>query len=290
MTIVHTTAKRRGQAAAEGPASTNLSRPFNKGSSRPAFVRFPTSRLMPILTRASRVYDSYNNTDNSGPWVQVGGTSLAAPSWAALIAIANQGRVLAGGAPLSGPLDGPGQTLAALYAISSTDFNDITSGSNGVFSAGPGYDEVTGLGSPKANLLVADLATYGTASQVAVVSQPPSSVITGDSFGVVVAAESPDGEVDPAFSGTVTISLKSNPGDATLDGTLSATAYHGVAVFDGLSLDQPGDGYTLEVTSRPFPRDCDKRVRRDCQPHALAGNVLPGADRCQPALCHRSGR
>ncbi len=49
------------------------------------------------------VFDSYNNTDNSGPWVQVGGTSLAAPSWAALIAIVNQGRVLAGGAPSTGP-------------------------------------------------------------------------------------------------------------------------------------------------------------------------------------------
>jgi subtilase family serine protease len=199
------------------------------------------------------VYDSYNNTDNSGPWVQVGGTSLAAPSWAAVLAIANQGRVLAGGSPLSGPTStSPGQTLSALYAISSTDFNDITSGSNGVFSAGPGYDEVTGLGSPKANLLVADLATYGTASQLAVTSQPPSSVITGDSFGVVVAAESPDGEVDPAYSGTVTIALESNPGDASLAGTLTATAYHGVAVFDGLSVNEFGDGYTLQLASSSF--------------------------------------
>ena len=111
------------------------------------------------------VYDSYNNTDNSGPWVEVGGTSLAAPAWAGLIAIANQGRVLAGGTTL----DGPGQTLPALYAISPEHFNDITSGSNGVFSAGPGYDEVTGMGSPKASLLIPDLSTYGTATQIAVI-------------------------------------------------------------------------------------------------------------------------
>ena len=77
------------------------------------------------------IYDSYNNTDNSGPWVQIGGTSLSAPAWAGLIAIANQGRVLAG----SSTLDGPAQTLPALYAISMNDFNDITTGSNGVFSA-----------------------------------------------------------------------------------------------------------------------------------------------------------
>ena len=194
------------------------------------------------------VYDSYNNTDNSGPWVEVGGTSLAAPSWAALIAIADQGRVLAG----STTLDGPSQALPALYAVSPTDFNDITSGSNGVFTAGPGYDEVTGLGSPKANFLIPDLATYGTANHAAVTSQPPSSLIAGDGFGVVVAAESPAGDVDPAFSGTLTITLGAHPGGSALGGTLTATAYHGVAVFDGLTLGELGNGYTLEITSS-FP-------------------------------------
>ena len=49
------------------------------------------------------IYDSYNNTDGSGPWVEIGGTSLAAPAWAGLIAIANQGRVLAGASTLDGP-------------------------------------------------------------------------------------------------------------------------------------------------------------------------------------------
>ena len=41
------------------------------------------------------VYDSYNNPASS-PWGQWGGTSDAAPQWAALIAIADQGRALAG--------------------------------------------------------------------------------------------------------------------------------------------------------------------------------------------------
>ena len=195
------------------------------------------------------VYDSYNDTDNSGPWVEVGGTSVAAPAWSGLIAIANQGRVLAG----ASTLDGPSQALPALYAISSADFNDITSGSNGVFSAGPGYDEVTGMGTPKAEALVPDLATYGTANQIAVTSQPPSSVIVGDSFGIVVAAENSAGGVDPAFNGTLTISLDSNPSGAILGGTLTATAFHGVAVFDGLTLNQLGSGYTIQITSSSFP-------------------------------------
>ena len=42
----------------------------------------------------------------------------------------------------------------ALYGTGGTGFNDVTSGSNGCFSAGPGYDQVTGLGSYNAGDLV----------------------------------------------------------------------------------------------------------------------------------------
>lgn len=101
------------------------------------------------------VYDSYD-FGSATPWVQIGGTSLASPSWAGLIAIADQGLV-ARGEPT---LDGPSQTLPKLYElykILPADFHDITSGSNGAFTAGPGYDEVTGMGTPAANLLIPDL-------------------------------------------------------------------------------------------------------------------------------------
>ena len=74
------------------------------------------------------VYDSYDDTDGSGPWVQVGGTSLASPSWAGLIAIANQGRVDAGGSTL----DGPSETLPALYSLSPSD---LTTSPRGVTAA-----------------------------------------------------------------------------------------------------------------------------------------------------------
>ncbi|MGA2442826.1 MAG: S53 family peptidase [Tepidisphaeraceae bacterium] len=89
----------------------------------------------------------------------IGGTSAGAPQWAALLAIADQGRALNG----LGTLDGATQTLPMLYALVGTPlysqaFNDITTGTNGVYSAGPGYDECTGLGSPQANVLVQYLA------------------------------------------------------------------------------------------------------------------------------------
>ena len=99
------------------------------------------------------VYDSYDNP--ASPWSEVGGTSLSSPSWAGLIAIADQMRVADG----LGTLDGPTQTLPYLYSLPTSDFNDITTGTNGVYAAGPGYDELTGIGSPQANLIVPALAT-----------------------------------------------------------------------------------------------------------------------------------
>jgi hypothetical protein len=95
------------------------------------------------------VYDSYG----AGGWLQIGGTSAGSPQWAGLIAIADQGRTLNGLPTLQSFND----TLTDLYKLSSSDFNDITSGSNGGYSAGPGYDLVTGLGSPFANKIVPGL-------------------------------------------------------------------------------------------------------------------------------------
>jgi hypothetical protein len=96
------------------------------------------------------VYDS----DGAAGWIQIGGTSVSAPSWAALLAIADQERVAAGfGTLANAPAD--------LYSLAASDFHDITSGSNGAFSAGVGYDMVTGLGSPYANLVVSGLVGLG---------------------------------------------------------------------------------------------------------------------------------
>jgi len=103
------------------------------------------------------VYDTFG-PDNG--WVSIGGTSAGVPQWAALMAIANEGRALAG----LGTLNGATQTLAAIYAAATTDFHDITSGKTQFQSAGPGYDLATGRGSPVANLLIPYLASYGSSS------------------------------------------------------------------------------------------------------------------------------
>ena len=62
-----------------------------------------------------------------GSWGTYGGTSLSAQLFGGLIAVADQGRALAG----LGTLDGDTQTLPLLYSVSSADFRDLTAGSNG---------------------------------------------------------------------------------------------------------------------------------------------------------------
>lgn len=96
------------------------------------------------------VYDSWDFGVVT-PWSQVGGTSLSAPAWAGILAIANQGRALAGLPTLTGA-----QTLSSIYGLPASDFHDIITGNNG-YAAGPGYDLVTGRGTPIVNLLVAGL-------------------------------------------------------------------------------------------------------------------------------------
>jgi subtilase family serine protease len=105
------------------------------------------------------VYDSY-----SGGWQTVGGTSAGCPQWAALIAIVDEGRGLNG----RSSLDGPSQTLAGLYALSHKAFHDVTTGANSNYAAGPGYDLVTGRGSPVASRLIPALAAYQVSGAAAV--------------------------------------------------------------------------------------------------------------------------
>ncbi|HVJ48481.1 S53 family peptidase [Desulfitobacterium sp.] len=95
------------------------------------------------------VYDSTLYNGQSG-WFQVGGTSFGAPAWAAMIALANQGRAtpLTSFNAISDLYNIAGATGSAGYT---TNYHDITQGSNGGYSTLPGYDLVTGIGSLKAN-------------------------------------------------------------------------------------------------------------------------------------------
>ncbi len=149
------------------------------------------------------VYDSVSYEGTTYGWVQVGGTSAGAPQWSALLAIADQGRALSGQPALNS--SSPQQVMSILYA-NPADFHDITSGtSTGTphYSAGPGYDYVTGLGSPIANLIVGSLDGTSTAAHDKLVLAAPTAETAGTSFSLTVTAETSAGVTDKGYTGTV---------------------------------------------------------------------------------------
>jgi subtilase family serine protease len=93
-------------------------------------------------------------------WQGIGGTSGAAPLWAALLALTDGSRACAG--------TRVGYANPALYQAAGSayaaDFNDVVGGNNdftgangGRYAAAPGYDPASGLGSPNAAALAAAL-------------------------------------------------------------------------------------------------------------------------------------
>ncbi len=78
---------------------------------------------------------------------------------------------------------------------------------------------------------------------------PPSTDSPGEPFGMSVALENAQGEVDTSFNGSVTLALTGTSG-ASLGGTLTVTAQNGVASFSGLTISKTGN-YTIAATSGP---------------------------------------
>ncbi|MEM3638022.1 MAG: S53 family peptidase [Conexivisphaerales archaeon] len=141
------------------------------GGGAPSLL-FPVPSFQSGMGLASRTTPdvSYNAAVNGGVLVYVsfpgiptgfyvvGGTSAGSPQWAAIAALANQ----KAGHPL-------GYLNPLLYSIGkgsdySSDFHDITTGNNKLvgtsvgFTAGTGWDDATGWGTPNVSNLINDLA------------------------------------------------------------------------------------------------------------------------------------
>ncbi|MFZ6678764.1 putative Ig domain-containing protein [Undibacterium sp. Tian12W] len=134
-------------------------------------------------------------------WVSAGGTSLATPQWAGIIAVANATLVQAGKTVLGAPHAVLYNKISSVPGSYASVFADVAKGSNGsctVCTAKTGYDQLTGLGSPNVNGLLSALS--GT-----VIANPPA-----------VTSASINGQVGTALSFTV-----SAIGDNALAYTLS---------------------------------------------------------------------
>ncbi len=129
-----------GWAGSGGGVSALFSRPaFQAGCG----VLPGTTRLVPDVALAADPHVG-NYTVVGRKWFIVGGTSAATAMWAGLFA-----RLTAG----AGPQGDPAPRLYALCGAPT--FHDVALGTNGAYAAGPGYDLVTGLGSPDVRALLA---------------------------------------------------------------------------------------------------------------------------------------
>jgi kumamolisin len=157
------------------------------------------------------------------------GTSAVAPLWAGLTALINQ--QLGSNVGLLNPL---------IYQSSvASTFQDVTSGGNGAYSAGPGWDPCTGLGSPNGSALATALqapATTSAAPAVTAISPASGSAAGGDSvtitgsgftgatggsFGTTAATNVQVGSdtqitaTSPAGTGTVDVTVTTPAGTST---------------------------------------------------------------------------
>jgi uncharacterized repeat protein (TIGR03803 family) len=175
-------------------------------------------------------YDADPNTGvpvylTGAGWAQYGGTSMSAPQWAALSALANSLRS-------QSINSAPGIAYSLATANYAGYFHDIISGNNGQYSAGPNYDLVTGLGSPVANQLVPALAGGFSAQVAAPVFFPGAgsysnasaqnvtivSATSGATIRYTTDGSTPTETIGTIYSGPVSISANT---------TLTAIAYEG---------------------------------------------------------------
>ena len=132
-----------------------------------------------------------------------------------------------------------------------------------------------------------------TASQVVITQQPPASVIANKGFGLQATIEDPYGNIETSDNAGVTVALASNPGGATLGGTLSANASEGVANFSALTLDSVGSGYTLQVSSSGLTSATTDPITVSPVPAmklVLTQEPPPGVDRGYVVQPDRPGR
>jgi sugar lactone lactonase YvrE len=174
------------------------------------------------------------------------GTSFAAPRWAGFMALVNQQAVEAGNAPLGGI----GFINPAIYAIGggssyTVDYHDITSGNNDTdsqplwYNAVPGYDLVTGWGSPTGQSLIDALAGPAIPGFWLATSSPELSITqgtVGTTTITVIDTGGFTGNVNLAVSGLPDgVSTSFNPqiasGTSVLTLSVSGTATIGNATL-----------------------------------------------------------
>ena len=204
----------------------------------PDFQGSKTLRNIPDVAAQANCdnYSCFNGTCGG-----LGGTSLAAPTWAGFMALVNQQSAENGESPdgflnpfLYFALDGdtqPGYNAA---------FHDITTGTNGAYTAVAGYDLVTGLGSPNGQNLITAIAP---GFYVSAAGSATATSVNPATYSVTVSPRS-------GFTGTVTLSVYGLPAGVT--GTFNPSSINGASGTSTLTVSAstatPLGSYILTIT------------------------------------------
>jgi hypothetical protein len=205
-----------------------------------------TARLVPdVSLNASPVNDPYVVISGGGAEA-VGGTSASAPAFAGIVALLNE--YLVRNNLQARP--GLGNINPKLYAMAAAGtpgvFHDITAGDNIVpceartwdcvnghlgFTAGVGYDMVTGLGSVDAYKLITAWAAVPLTATTTTLSANPSTVDASGSTVLTATVKAASGSASPI--GSVTFTLGGNTlGTTALSGS-GGTATASITVYGG---------------------------------------------------------
>ena len=252
--------------AGGGGVSTLWSHPSWQNA--PGVPANTTMRLVPDLSTAadpSTGFVQYYTGSGQGAcsqncaagWNSVGGTSIGAPTVSSLVAVAAQ-------ACATNRL---GFINPSLYAMASTGFNDVTTGSNdlynvGGYSAGVGYDMASGLGSPNGAAFFAGLCPpkFDAAKSSLVVAKSSAAVNTLVNITATLHDTNSHPLANALFSVTAT-NVKSN-GQVLINGDRSSESTNGSASY---TIATDANGVAQFSVSGSEPGSIDVTVSYDAQ-------------------------
>lgn len=230
--------------ATGGGSSTLWSRPSWQVA--PGIASTDTMRMVPDLSVMGDPGTGF--IQYFGGWGAIGGTSIGSPLMSAVVAVAAQrcglGRL--------------GFINPTLYAMASTGFIDVTSGNNdlfglGAYSAAPGYDMASGLGSPDPTTFMGALCPQA--------SSPTTSTFTLSSDRAVVGGTQPSLSMvlrsaagTPLAGALVAIGAKTTNGVVLIDNDYSSKTPGGNAAYS-ITTDQSGAATVTFFASSAGPVD-----------------------------------
>jgi hypothetical protein len=230
-------------------------------------VQSSGARTSPDVAYNADPYTGYRVYDSVGGqgWLSVGGTSAGAPQWAGILALVDQARAVNGQGSL-----GSGQ--AAVYNLPGSDFQSITSGSNG-YPATTAYNLVTGLGSPNVSKIVSDLSGSSTSKGNGASGTTTSTTTTGATTTGNGGTKSGGGTT---HSPTAPVQQKAQPRDQVVtEGSASASTVSVPAVFVLIPTTSASSVSTPAVTSaRPGNDSLTQAVASLGSSNAVFANAL----------------